>query len=211
MVSGGAQDQDDRRSRPQVAHRALAHGHHGRSPARRRAAAGCLTRPQPRSATARFRQPGVSRLPQTIRGGGDPSRYMVIEPFDRMGPLPRSHAAEANDCFMVRPQHGPTGYKGAARSFARNGGLPSVRADGLDQWCRGLLARGNTNMSRQDGEPNLIKRCAALAAVNIASRRLRRRPTADVDRRSAPRPRTMQAGTKKRSSRTKKLAEGERE
>ena len=66
-------------------------------------------------------------------------------------------------------------------------------------------------MSRQDGEPNLIKRCAALAAVNIASRRLRRRPTADIDRRSAPRPRTMQAGMKKRSSnRTKKLAEIER-
>ena len=55
---------------------------------------------------------------------------MVIEPFDRMGPLPRSHAAEANDCFMVRPQHGPTGYKGAAQIFAHNGGLPSVRADG---------------------------------------------------------------------------------
>ena len=29
-------------------------------------------------------------------------------------------------------------------------------------------------MSGQDGEPNLIKRCAALAALNIASRRLRR-------------------------------------
>jgi hypothetical protein len=27
---------------------------------------------------------------------------MVIEPFVRMGPLPRSLAAEANDCFMVR-------------------------------------------------------------------------------------------------------------
>ena len=38
----------------------------------------------------------------TIRGGGDPSRNMVIEPFVRMGPPPRSLAAEANDCFMVR-------------------------------------------------------------------------------------------------------------
>ena len=66
-------------------------------------------------------------------------------------------------------------------------------------------------MSRQDGEPNLIERCAALAALNIASRRLRRRPTADIDHRSAPRPRTTQAGMKKRSSnRTKKLAEIER-
>ena len=29
---------------------------------------------------------------------------MVIEPFVRMGPPPRSLAAEANDCFMVRTQ-----------------------------------------------------------------------------------------------------------
>ena len=54
---------------------------------------------------------------------------MVIEPLTRMGPLPRSHAAEANDCFMVRPRANE--YKGAARSFARNGGLPSVRVNGL--------------------------------------------------------------------------------
>ena len=31
---------------------------------------------------------------------------MVIEPFVRMGPPPRSLAAEANDCFMVRTQYG---------------------------------------------------------------------------------------------------------
>jgi hypothetical protein len=31
---------------------------------------------------------------------------MVIEPFVRMGPPPRSLAAEANDCFMVRPRMG---------------------------------------------------------------------------------------------------------
>ena len=42
----------------------------------------------------------------TIRGGGDPSQNMVIEPFVRMGPPPRSLAAEANDCFMVRTQYG---------------------------------------------------------------------------------------------------------
>jgi len=39
--------------------------------------------------------------PITIRGGGDPSQNMVIEPFVRMGPPPRSLAAEANGCFMV--------------------------------------------------------------------------------------------------------------
>ena len=53
--------------------------------------------------------------PITIRGGGDPSQNMVIEPSVRMGPPPRSLAAEANDCFMVRPRTGPTEYKVAAR------------------------------------------------------------------------------------------------
>jgi hypothetical protein len=37
----------------------------------------------------------------TIRGGGDPGQNTVIEPFVRMGPLPRSLASEAHGCFMV--------------------------------------------------------------------------------------------------------------
>jgi hypothetical protein len=38
----------------------------------------------------------------TIRGGGDPSQNMVRwRPVVRMGPPPRSLAAEANGCFMV--------------------------------------------------------------------------------------------------------------
>ena len=41
---------------------------------------------------------------------------MVIGPYIRMGPLPRSLAAEANDCFMVRLLRGATEYKVAARS-----------------------------------------------------------------------------------------------
>ena len=41
---------------------------------------------------------------------------MVIEPFVRMGPPPRSLAVEANDCFMVRLPRGATDYKFAARS-----------------------------------------------------------------------------------------------
>jgi len=52
---------------------------------------------------------------------------MVVEPFVRMGPLPRSLAAEAHVCFMVRSHVGPTEYKFAARAFAPQGGLPSVR------------------------------------------------------------------------------------
>jgi hypothetical protein len=52
---------------------------------------------------------------------------MVVEPWLRMGPPPRSLAAEAHDCFMVRSHLGPTEYKFAARASAPHGGLPSVR------------------------------------------------------------------------------------
>src|SRR3954467_13862643 len=38
----------------------------------------------------------------TIRGGGHPKPTMVLTPFLRMGPPPRSLAADAHDCIMVR-------------------------------------------------------------------------------------------------------------
>jgi hypothetical protein len=50
---------------------------------------------------------------------------MVIEPFVRMGPLPRSPAAEANDCFMVRLPRGGHRIQGCGAIDARYGGLPS--------------------------------------------------------------------------------------
>lgn len=62
----------------------------------------------------------------TIRGGGDPSQNTVIEPFVRMGPLPRSLAAEAHGCFMVRTPLGPTEYKVAARDSRALAGPPRV-------------------------------------------------------------------------------------
>jgi len=51
---------------------------------------------------------------------------MVIEPFVRMGPPPRSLAAEANDCFMVRLPRGATEYKVAARSSRARAGSPRI-------------------------------------------------------------------------------------
>ena len=76
------------------------------------------------SALRRNSPPG---WPITIRGGGDPSRNMVIEPFVRMGPPPRSLAAEANDCFMVRPQHGANRIQGCnAKSRVPTAGSPRV-------------------------------------------------------------------------------------
>jgi len=43
-----------------------------------------------------------------------------------MGPLPRSPAAEANDCFMVRLPRGATEYKVAARSSRAMAGSPRI-------------------------------------------------------------------------------------
>jgi hypothetical protein len=74
-----------------------------------------------------------------------------------------------------------------------------------------LLPTSRRNIvSQHNGcEPNLIKRCAVLAIVYTAARRLRRLPLASADTRSARRTRRMQAGAKKRlSNRTKKLEEG---
>ena len=113
--------------------RALADGHHRRSPARCRAAPSSLTAAQnnQQRTQSSARSAGV-HLPGwllTIRGGGDPNPNMVTGPFRRMGPPPRSLAAEADNCFMVRPRQGPTEYKGATRRSRANGGLPSVRSN----------------------------------------------------------------------------------
>jgi hypothetical protein len=54
-------------------------------------------------------------LAMTVRGGGVPCRAMAVVPTSRMGPPPRSFAADAHVCIMVRV-NGPTGYKVAARS-----------------------------------------------------------------------------------------------
>src|SRR3954452_2392607 len=44
-----------------------------------------------------------------------------------MGPPPRSPAADAHGCIMVRTPAGSTGYKLVARRSAPEGGLPSER------------------------------------------------------------------------------------
>src|SRR5262245_61441095 len=41
-------------------------------------------------------------LPMTVRGGGHPRAHMAVKPRRRMGPPPRSFAADAHDCIMVR-------------------------------------------------------------------------------------------------------------
>jgi hypothetical protein len=88
-----------------------------------------FTSPTTSASTQSFGTPGAGVSlpggPMTIRGGGDPSRNMVIEPSVRMGPPPRSLAAEANDCFMVRPQREANRIQGCGVSFrAQMAGSP---------------------------------------------------------------------------------------
>jgi hypothetical protein len=42
----------------------------------------------------------MAELRITNRGGGNPTLHMVLEPRFRMGPSPRSFAADAHDCIM---------------------------------------------------------------------------------------------------------------
>ena len=44
------------------------------------------------------------RAAETIRGGGDPTPDMACKPPTRMGPPPRSFAADAHGCIVVRIQ-----------------------------------------------------------------------------------------------------------
>ena len=68
---------------------------------------------------------------------------MVIEPFVRMGPPPRSLAAEANDCFMVRLRQGANRIQGCGASFrvqwrAPLGSFSAQTAEAFPtKYCRG--------------------------------------------------------------------------
>jgi hypothetical protein len=73
----------------------------------------------------------------TVRGGGVPCRAMAFVPLLRMGPPPRSLAADAHACIMVRGHYDPTGYKVAARVPSRpDSELPSDASSRPQQACR---------------------------------------------------------------------------
>jgi hypothetical protein len=118
----------------------------------------------------------------TVRGGGVPACAMAFVPRKRMGPPPRSFAADAHDCIMVRVL-GPTEYKVVARLIrAPESGLPS------------------------DRHPVRIERppCSELSRYGLATaeRVERRRPTLTAPARAGFAIRRV--GTKKRDSRSNK-------
>src|SRR3981189_872392 len=78
----------------------------------------------------------------------------------RMGPPPRSFAADAHDCIMVRVL-GPTGYKVVARLIAPERGLPSDRHPdrtkraGVPEAVRGWPGNGGACRKGWVGRPTL--------------------------------------------------------
>jgi hypothetical protein len=79
---------------------------------------------------------------------------MVIEPFDRMGPLPRSHAAEANDCFMVRPQHGANRIQGCSAKFRAQWRAPLGSCRRARSVVQGAFSKPRKHKYEQTGQVN---------------------------------------------------------
>src|SRR5262245_18869413 len=65
--------------------------------------------------------------PMTVRGGGVPRVRTALMPSERMGPPPRSFAADAHHCIMVRVSKRPSEYKHVARSARHASGPASDR------------------------------------------------------------------------------------
>ena len=126
----------------------------------------------------------------TIRGGGHPKQAMELTPVSRMGPPPRSFAADAHDCIMVRSLR-TYRIQGCGAMIAPDGKLPS------------------------DRRPDRIKRAVVLGAVKVwpgkagVHRKVGRRPTLTAPARAGFA--ILRVGTKKRDSRSnKETDEGEK-
>src|SRR5216683_7219363 len=80
---------------------------------------------------------------------------MACTPSQRMGPPPRSFAADAHDCIMVEVRTGPTEYKCVARCSAPDGELPSDRpapSFSLSTGCRRLTRGGRSRSEEHTSE-----------------------------------------------------------
>ena len=62
-----------------------------------------------------------------IRGGGAPNKGLALEPLFRLDPPPRSFAADAHGCIMVRVSRDPPNTSSRREIRTANGELPSDR------------------------------------------------------------------------------------
>src|SRR5712671_5141787 len=101
----------------------------------------------------------------TIRGGGHPKQAMVLKPVSRMGPPPRSFAADAHDCIMVRSLR-TYRIQGCGAMIAPDGKLPSDHQPDHNQRvppCSYLSRRGletTERAARAERRPSLTGPCA---------------------------------------------------
>jgi len=119
----------------------------------------------------------------TIRGGGHPKQAMVLKPVSRMGPPPRSFAADAHDCIMVRS-------------------LRTYRIQGC-----GAMIRARWQSSPLIIVPTTTSVAAVLGPVKARPGNEacgQGRATADLDRPCARRPQHVWVGAKKRDSESNK-------
>ena len=135
----------------------------------------------------------------TIRGGGNPILDMVCAPRFRMGPPPRSFAADAYDCIMVRIRIGSTEYKCVARGSAPDGEFPSdpaLLAVHPPSACSGVKALRNTSSAKA------ASRLASLPFRSLDPFRALREPDRRLPDEERPSPRR----TKNRHYRSQRAA-----
>ena len=110
---------------------------------------------------------------------------MVYEPRFRMGPPPRSFAADAYDCIMVAILAGSTEYKFVARYSRLMASSPRYRRNGNIKWAVGNTSEKQTLKSASVIQFN--KSAAVLATVKGKSLRDGLRPPLTAAARSGQR------------------------
>src|SRR6266436_9303453 len=113
----------------------------------------------------------------TIRGGGHPKQAMVLKPVSRMGPPPRSFAADAHDCIMVRSLR-TYRIQGCGAMIAPDGKLPSDHRPDYNQRgrraraCQGAAwKRRSVRPGQSDGRPGQALCASASTRVWVGAKK----------------------------------------
>jgi len=101
-----------------------------------------------------------------IRGGGHPKQAMVFTPVSRMGPPPRSFAADAYDCIMVSSVWSYR-IQGCGAMIRAQSELPSDRHPTTTSVppCSGLSRRGLETLEHATAERRPALTAPARAGV----------------------------------------------